>query len=133
MLSFPSLDDRSGFDFLDSEKLPLLEVELEVKFKSFCLDLEEPLPFLDLELSDLFSDLLPEALEVFVQETSALHSHCPVMGINSLSELLEVREHSGLVMVNQVILDPLCEVIKYLSEEASGMLLGPTECVWLAA
>ena len=45
LLSFPSLDDRSGFDFLDSEVLPLLEVKLEDEFKSFCLDLEEPLPF----------------------------------------------------------------------------------------
>ena len=65
MLSFPSLDDRSGFNFLDSEVLPLLEVELEDKFKSFCVDLEKPLPFSVLELSDLFSDLFPEVPEVF--------------------------------------------------------------------
>ena len=65
MPSFLSLDDRSGFDFLDSEVLPLLEVELEDEFKSFCLDLEEPLPFSVLEVSDLFSDLFPEVPEVF--------------------------------------------------------------------
>ena len=74
MLSFLSLDDRSGFDFLDSEVLPLLEVELEDEFESFCLDLEEPLPFSVLELSDLFSDLFPEVLEAFSWETSALCS-----------------------------------------------------------
>ena len=49
MLSFPSLDNRLEFDFLDSEVLPLLEVKLEDEFESFCLDLEEPLPFLVLE------------------------------------------------------------------------------------
>ena len=74
MSSFPSLEDRSGVDFLDSEVLPLLEVELEDKFKSFCLDLEEPLPFSVLELSDLFSDLFPEAPEAFLWEISALRS-----------------------------------------------------------
>ena len=52
MLSFPSLDDRSGFNFLDSEELPLLKVKPEDEFESFCLDLEEPLPFSVLELSD---------------------------------------------------------------------------------
>ena len=74
MPSFPSLDDRSEFDFLDSEVLPLLEVELEDEFESFCLDLEEPLPFLVLELLDLFSDLFPEELEAFSWEISALCS-----------------------------------------------------------
>ena len=74
MPSFPSLDDRSGFDFLDSKVLPLLEVELEDEFESFCLDLEEPLPFLVLELSDLLSDLFPEVLEAFSREISALRS-----------------------------------------------------------
>ena len=68
MPSFPSLDDRSGFDFLDSEVLPLLKVEAEDDFESFCLDLEEPLPFLVLELSDLFSDLFPEVPEAFSWE-----------------------------------------------------------------
>ena len=72
LLSFLSLDDRLGFDFLGSEELPLLEVELEDKFESFCLDLEEPLPFLDFELSDSFSDLLPELLEAFSWEISTL-------------------------------------------------------------
>ena len=48
MPSFLSLDDRSGFDFLDSKVLPLLEVEPE-EFESFCLDLAEPLPFSVLE------------------------------------------------------------------------------------
>ena len=71
--SFPSLDDRSGFDFLDSEVLPLLEVEPEDEFESFCLDLEEPLPFSVLECSD-FSDLFPEGLETFSWEISALRS-----------------------------------------------------------
>ena len=74
MLSFLSLDDRLGFNFLDSEELPLLEVEPEDEFESFCLGLEEPLPFLDLELSDLFSNLLLEVLEVFSWEISALCS-----------------------------------------------------------
>ena len=74
MLSFLSLDDRSGFNFLDSEVLPLLEVELEDEFESFCLDLEEPLPFSVLELLDLFSDLFLEVLEEFSWEISALHS-----------------------------------------------------------
>ena len=74
MPSFPSLDDRSGFDFLDSEVLPLLEFELEDEFESFCLDLEEHLPFLVLELSDLFSDLFLEVLEVFSWEISTLCS-----------------------------------------------------------
>ena len=69
-----SLDDRLGFHFLGSEELPLLEVEPEDEFKSFCLDLEEPLPFLDLELSDLVSDLLPEVPEAFSWKISALHS-----------------------------------------------------------
>ena len=74
MPSFPSLEDRLGFDFLDSEVLPLLEVELEDEFKSFCLDLEEPLPFSDLELLDLFSDLFLEVPEAFLREISALCS-----------------------------------------------------------
>ena len=74
MPSFPSLDDRLGFDFLDSEVLPLLEVKPEDKFESFCLDLEEPLPFLVLELSDLFSDLFLEVLEAFSWEISTLCS-----------------------------------------------------------
>ena len=72
MPSFPSLDDRSGFDFLDSKVPPLLKVELEDKFDSFCLDLEEPSPFLDLELLDLFSELFPEVPEAFSQEISTL-------------------------------------------------------------
>ena len=72
--SFPSLEDRSGFDFLDSEVLPLLEVKPEDEFESFCLDLEEPLPFSVLELLDLFSDLFLEVLEEFSWEISALHS-----------------------------------------------------------
>ena len=74
MPSFLSLDDRSGFDFLDSEVLPLLEVKPEDKFESFCLDLEEPLLFSVLELSDLFSDLFPEVPEAFSREISALRS-----------------------------------------------------------
>ena len=73
-VSFLSLEERLGFDFLDSRVLPLLKVEPEDEFESFCLDLKEPLPFLDLELSDLFSDLFPEVLEVFSQEISALCS-----------------------------------------------------------
>ena len=73
MPSFPSLDDRLGFDFLDSEVLPLLEVEPEDEFESFCLDLEEPLPFSVLECSD-FSDLFPEVPEAFLWEISALRS-----------------------------------------------------------
>ena len=72
--SFPSLDDRSGFDFLDSEVFPLLEVEPEDEFESFCLDLEEPLPFSVLELLDLFSDLFPEEPEAFSWEISTLRS-----------------------------------------------------------
>ena len=72
--SFPSLDDRSGFDFLDSEVFPLLEVEPEDEFESFCLDLEEPLSFSDLMLLDLFSNLFPEVPEVFSREISALRS-----------------------------------------------------------
>ena len=71
--SFPSLDDRSGFDFLDSEVFPLLEVEPEDEFESFCLDLEEPLPFLVLGCSD-FSDLFPEGPETFSREISAFCS-----------------------------------------------------------
>ena len=74
MPSFLSLDNRLGFNFLDSEVLPLLEVKLEDKFESFCLDLEEPLPFLVLELLDLFSNLFPEVPEVFSREISTLHS-----------------------------------------------------------
>ena len=73
MLSFPSLDDRSGFDFLESEVLPLLEVEPEDEFESFCLDLEEPFPFSVLVLLD-FSDLFPEVPEVVSREISALRS-----------------------------------------------------------
>ena len=74
MLSFPSLDDRSGFDFLDSEVLPLLKVKLEDEFESFCSDLEEPLPFSDLELLDLFSNLFLEVPEAFSWEISTLCS-----------------------------------------------------------
>ena len=73
MPSFPSLDDRSEFDFLDSKVLPLLEVEPEDEFESFCLDLEEPLPFSVLEWSD-FSNLFPEVPEAFSWEISALCS-----------------------------------------------------------
>ena len=73
MPSFPSLDDRSGFDFLDSEVLPLLEVEPEDEFVSFCLDLDEPLPFSVLECLD-FSDLFPEVPEAFSREISTLRS-----------------------------------------------------------
>ena len=74
MPSFPSLDDRLGFDFLDSKVLPLLKVEPEDEFESFCLDLEEPLPFSVLELLDLFSNLFPEVPEAFSWEISALCS-----------------------------------------------------------
>ena len=52
----------------------MLEIELEDEFESFCLDLEESLPFLDLELLDLFSDLFPEVPEVVSWEISTLHS-----------------------------------------------------------
>ena len=68
------LRHRSGFNFLDSEVLPLLEVEPEDEFESFCLDLEERLPFSVLELSDLFSDLFPEVPEAFSWEISTLRS-----------------------------------------------------------
>ena len=74
MPSFLSLDDKSGFDFLDSKVLPLLEVKPEDEFESFCLDLAEPLPFSVLELSDLFSNLFPDVPEAFSREISALHS-----------------------------------------------------------
>ena len=77
MPSFLGLDDSSGFDFLESKELPLLEVEPEDKSESFCLDMEEALPCMDLELSYLFSNLLLEALEAFSWEISAL---CPSNG-----------------------------------------------------
>ena len=68
------IGQESGINFLGSKELPLLEVKLEDEFESFCLDLEEPLPFSDLELSDLFSDLFPEVPEVVSWEISALCS-----------------------------------------------------------
>ena len=41
----------------------------------------------------------------------------PITGIDSLNKLLEVGKHSGLIMVNQVILDLFHEAVIHLSEE----------------
>ena len=45
------------------------------------------------------------------------HLVLPITGINSLNKLLEVRKRSGLVVMNQVVLDSFCEAIIHLSEE----------------
>ena len=63
-VSLPSLlsfEERSGLDFFGSEELPLFCDEPEDWLEFFCLDCKEPLPLLDLELSeDLLSFLEPE-------------------------------------------------------------------------
>ena len=41
----------------------------------------------------------------------------PITGIDSLNELSEVGKHSGLVMMNQVILDSFHKTVIHLSEE----------------
>src|SRR5882724_7172682 len=75
-LSFPSFKERLGVvDFFCSEVEPLRWVEPELLL--FCLDWEEPLPdlLLDLEESDFCSDLFLEVLEEWVSwETSLCHS-----------------------------------------------------------
>ena len=45
------------------------------------------------------------------------HLVLPITGIDSLNELLEVRKHSGLVVMNQVILDSFREAVIRLLEE----------------
>ena len=49
--------------------------------------------------------------------TGNFHFVLPIVGIDSLNELSEVRKHSGLVVVNQVVLDLFHEAVIPLSEE----------------
>ena len=45
------------------------------------------------------------------------HLALPIMGIDSLNELLEVGKCSGFIMMNQVVLDLFREAVIRLSEE----------------
>ena len=42
------------------------------------------------------------------------HLALPIMGIDSLNELSEVGKHSGLVVVNQVVLDLIHKAVIHL-------------------
>ena len=45
------------------------------------------------------------------------HLALPITGIDSLNELLEVRKCSGLIVMNQVVLDSFHKTVIRLSEE----------------